>query len=180
MNKISTLGKAANNYLTTTNNSEGITLITLVVTIVILMILVSVSINTLFGENGIIKRTKQAKEQTLIGQYKEKIELIKMEANLKYNNGNITLEKIKNELDDEKQKYWVNHTEIITDNKIEKIKLTTNDGYIFYITEDLTEYKGTGEITKKIPTAEEISYTPKDTNWQVDNVKKALDYLFNN
>lgn len=29
-------------------------------------------------------------------------------------------------------------------------------------------------------TAEMISFTPEDTNWEVENVKQALDYLYNN
>lgn len=141
----------------------------------------------ILGENGIIEKAKQAKEQTLITQYKEKIEFIKTETRLKYNNEDITLEKFKNEFDRENQKYWVNSIEIIKDNEIDKIKLITNDGYIFYITEDTTEYKGKGQIDEKppiieptIPIAEEISYTPQDTTWQVDNVKDAIDFLKNN
>lgn len=141
----------------------------------------------LLGENGIIEKAKQAKEQTLITQYKEQIEFIKTETRLKYNNEEITLEKFKNEFDRENQKYWVNSTEVIKDNEIDKIKLITNDGYIFYITEDTTEYKGKGQIDEKppiieptIPIAEEISYTPQDTTWQVDNVKDAIDFLKNN
>ena len=62
---------------------------------------------------------------------------------------------------------------------IQKIKLTTRDGYVFYITENTTEYRGKGQVAEII-TAEEISYTPKDNTWKVDNVKQALDYLFNN
>ena len=30
------------------------------------------------------------------------------------------------------------------------------------------------------PTAEDISFTPSDSNWKVKNVKEALDYLYNN
>ena len=54
---------------------------------------------------------------------------------------------------------------------------------IFYITENTTEYKGKGEVTEtpsvatETPRAEEISYTPEDTNWRVNNVKDAIDYL---
>ena len=41
---------------------KGITLIALVVTIVVLIILATVSINAVLGQNGIIKKAKQAKE----------------------------------------------------------------------------------------------------------------------
>ena len=62
MNKKSTLSKAENNYLTHTKKEKGITLIALVVTIVVLIILATVSINTVLGQNGIISKAKQAKE----------------------------------------------------------------------------------------------------------------------
>lgn len=62
MNKKSTLSKAENNYLTHTKKEKGITLIALVVTIVVLIILATVSVNTVLGQNGIISKAKQAKE----------------------------------------------------------------------------------------------------------------------
>ena len=46
------------------NNIHGITLVALVVTIVVLLILAGVSISTLTGENGILTRATQAKEDT--------------------------------------------------------------------------------------------------------------------
>ena len=160
-------------------NNNGITLIALVITIVVLIILASITINIVSGKNGIIERAKQAKEQTIISQYKEKIEMIKIDVRLKYKSIEITLENLKNEFESDSQKYWVNIVEQVVDSGIEKIKLTTRDGYVFYITENTTEYRGKGRVAEII-TAEEISYTPKDNTWKVDNVKQALDYLFNN
>ena len=45
-------------------NRKGITLIALVITIVILIILAKVTMNFVFGEDGIIARAQQAKEMT--------------------------------------------------------------------------------------------------------------------
>ncbi len=45
------------------SNQTGITLIALVVTIVVLLILAGVSINTLFGDNGIIKKAQDAQNR---------------------------------------------------------------------------------------------------------------------
>lgn len=45
------------------SNQTGITLIALVVTIVVLLILAGVSINTLFGDNGIIKKAQDAENR---------------------------------------------------------------------------------------------------------------------
>ena len=44
-------------------NVKGITLISLIITIIILIILAGVTINMLLGENGLITRTKTAKEE---------------------------------------------------------------------------------------------------------------------
>ncbi|MFR0823548.1 MAG: hypothetical protein ACLU84_05365 [Clostridia bacterium] len=50
---------------------KGITLVSLVVTIIILIILAGISMNTLIGDNGIISKTKQAKENMLLAQKEE-------------------------------------------------------------------------------------------------------------
>ena len=49
----------------------GITLVSLVVTIIILIILAGISINLLMGDNGIITKAQQAKENTLLAQEEE-------------------------------------------------------------------------------------------------------------
>ena len=46
------------------NNTKGITLIALVITIIVLIILAGVSINLVLGDNGIVTKAKLAKEQT--------------------------------------------------------------------------------------------------------------------
>ena len=50
---------------------RGITLIALIVTIVVLIILATISINAVFGENGIIGKAKQAKDMYENGQAEE-------------------------------------------------------------------------------------------------------------
>jgi len=51
-------------------NTKGITLVVLVVTIVVLIILAVISINIVFGKNGIISMTKSSREKHEIGQVK--------------------------------------------------------------------------------------------------------------
>ena len=53
----------------------GITLIALVITIIVLLILAGVTIATLTGDNGIITRTNQAKEETEKAGAKEKVQM---------------------------------------------------------------------------------------------------------
>ena len=158
-------------------NVRGITLIALVITIIVLLILAGVAIMTLTGENGLIKRAEKAKEETLIAQYKERIDLIKGETVIK-NEGNMTLDNLNEAFNENNQKYWVNKTEI----KNGIIELTTNDGYLFFVTEGMTQYKGAGDVIKpEIITAEMVEFTPEDPTWTgITNVKEALDYLYNN
>ena len=111
---------------------RGITLIALIITIIILLILAGISIAMLTGENGILTKAWQAKEQTQINGYKEQIELTRTELQMKNKNYETpTLEQMKEALE---AKEWVKNTEIIMDEGIEKLKLITKEGYIFYIT----------------------------------------------
>ena len=52
-------------------NNKGITLVALVVTIVVLLILAGVSINMVLGENGIVTKAKDARDQTKQAQANE-------------------------------------------------------------------------------------------------------------
>ena len=56
-------------------DSKGITLIALVITIIVLLILAGVTIATLTGDNGILTRATESKEQTELADEKEKVEL---------------------------------------------------------------------------------------------------------
>ena len=55
--------------------NKGTTLIALVITIIVLLILAGVTISTLTGENGILTKATTAKNQTIISQDEEMIEL---------------------------------------------------------------------------------------------------------
>ena len=57
------------------NSNNGITLIALVITIIVLLILAGVSIAMLTGENGVLTKATESKEQTEIGQEKEEIKM---------------------------------------------------------------------------------------------------------
>ena len=52
-------------------NNKGITMVSLVVTIIVLIILAGISINLTLGDNGIITKAKQAKENIELAQVEE-------------------------------------------------------------------------------------------------------------
>ena len=54
---------------------SGITLVALVITIIILIILAGISINTLVGENGIITKAKEAKQNIILAGEAEALQL---------------------------------------------------------------------------------------------------------
>ena len=62
-------------------SQKGITLIALVITIIVLLILAGVSIAMLTGQNGILTRATDAKEDTAVA---EVVERINMELNAAY------------------------------------------------------------------------------------------------
>ena len=57
---------------------KGITLIALVITIIVLLILAGVTITTLTGDNGILKKSNDAKEETRGASVEEAVELWKI------------------------------------------------------------------------------------------------------
>ena len=78
---------------------KGITLIALVITIIVLLILAGVTIALLTGDNGILKNANTSKEETKIGEEKEKVRLAR-NADLISNKGeNNTKEGLQRELD---------------------------------------------------------------------------------
>ena len=70
---------------------KGITLIALVITIIVLIILATVSINIVFGQNGIITMVKQASKAQAEAEVKEKVGMILAEYEIEKNINNKTL-----------------------------------------------------------------------------------------
>ena len=78
--------------------NNGITLIALVITIIVLLILAGVTIATLTGDNGILTKATESKEQTELADEKEKVELSATGALTKGNGGEISQENLEEEL----------------------------------------------------------------------------------
>lgn len=131
---------------------EGITLISLVITIVILIILAGVAINLGIGENGIFRRAKQTKEQYNLTSAREKLELVLLYAR--------TEKEVNDKYDSEE----------FLDNMLEEKDISVNgnsvtvDNYIFLIDrEKLVITDSLGETQIKV-TKEIESYNGKNEN----------------
>jgi len=81
-------------------NNHGITLIALVVTIIVLLILAGISISMLTGQNGILKRVAQAKEEDIIAKEQEYIKMAYMSAMTKNLENKVTDKQLQQELDE--------------------------------------------------------------------------------
>ncbi len=112
-------------------DKKGITLIALVVTIVVLLILAGITISLVFGSNGVIQKAQDSKEQTKIGEMREKLEMAKVPV---YADGNGSYKV---------QDYWgriesegliADKTVDIIDNGDGTYEVTTTPGYVFEIT----------------------------------------------
>ena len=82
------------------NKEKGITLVALVVTIIVLLILAFIAISMLTGEEGIVKKAKESKDETIKAQEKEYIKLAyqNMEIALKNYGQDITAKGLETEL----------------------------------------------------------------------------------
>ena len=149
-------------------NSKGITLVTLVITIVIIIILATISINFMFGDNGLITRAEEAKEMHAISSIKERMEIAKGTAFID-GEGYIDPDRYFEILEEEN---------IIIDKDTDVVEIedgvyevTTEPGYIFEVTlvpskddvDDIEiDYIGKGD--KLGPKIKEIKIQGKTTN----------------
>ena len=75
-----------NSFVINKTKTSGITLIALVITIIVLLILAGVSISTLTGENGILTKATEAKQETEKVSEKEQRQLAMLEASMNTEN----------------------------------------------------------------------------------------------
>ncbi len=79
--------------------NKGITLIALVITIIVLLILAGISISMLSGNNSILSRAGDARDDTVEAQEKEQVELAYVSAAVNNLGGNVTAQNLQDELD---------------------------------------------------------------------------------
>ena len=119
------------------NKASGITLIALVITIIVLLILAGISIMMLTGENSILNRAGQAKEDTVVGQEKEAIAVAYNGVLTNTQGAGVGADDLQEELRNNGNK---NATAVSKDDKIE---VTFETGHVYIVGEDgsINEYK---------------------------------------
>ena len=142
---------------------QGITLIALVVTIVVLLLLAGVSIAMLTGENGIIKRAQDAKENTRGGEVKERVDMAAIENEIKGTDSKTTKADMISELEGEGK---------LTDEEVEALQTTD----IITIGDEEVLIPGGATISKILGEYEDVDkgiviyIIPKDEtpDWEAD------------
>ena len=135
-------------------NQQGITLIALVVTIVVLLILAAVTINAIFGENGLIKQIDIAKEKNAIAEYVDDLNRKLLEARINVaNDESKILEETKRLVAEDEKYSEATIGEVEGDNKFTVI---TKEGYEIDVKKDGATY-----VDKVTETAKKVKLTVK-------------------
>lgn len=147
--------------------NKGITLIALVVTLVILLVLAGITIAALRGENGLLSKTKQAREKYSISEAKEKLTTKLMQLQTEVTDEeqrSATIEDI-NKLVDENSKYYDKEIESVKDRN--ENKLVKISGYYFEVDSKLNIV---GNIDATELTVTDATYKVNSTNGNIMNV----------
>ena len=148
---------------------NGITLIALVITIIVLLILASITIGAISGDNGILNNTGQAKEDTEISQETEIIQTAVVQAMGENSRGNLEKEEVEKILNREFEEAKVSEegenllVKIDTSNRT---YLVDNEGSVRKVDwwrnsdENGNNYITNGEVT--LQTGDYISYDAND------------------
>ena len=143
-------------------NNNGITLIALVITIIVLLILAGVSIAMLTGENGVLTKATEAKDQTGIAQEKEEITMAYSAA--KANKVDkvsepVTASELQSELDKLNSEGTADDTSELT--------VTYPNGHIYTIDQSTGTISGPDIIEENTATAPELweKTTKLDSEW---------------
>ena len=154
-------------FQTLTSDHKGITLIALVVTIIVLLILAGVTINTVFSDNGIVKRAIEAGDQAEISAYKDQIEMVRLNWQLdRAMNDSITVQTLINRLES------AGLAEEVVESGEGIYDITTKEGYQFVLELDAQgngtiEYVGkNGELLPRITVIDD-STTENSINLEI-------------
>lgn len=160
-------------------NSKGVTLMALVITIVVLIILVAVVINMFLGENGIIRRSKDAVNVTKGEEIKNKIQ-IALAAQIKSLDNHAKLSDFQEELNNQ----FGSKNAIATDNKDDTFIVDIDNENIEYIVKldgeliEVTYDKWDGKSsTEPITISKEIHINKaSELKWLADKVNSGSTF----
>ena len=126
---------------------SGITMIALVITIIVLLILATISVATLTGENGILTKAQEAKIATEKAAIEEQLRLAQLSAKTQAMGGPIDIQDILDELDKAGVDYEV------TEGENGGSTIIIDGGYIYDIIdkEGDIDFESQGTVDKPMP-----------------------------
>ena len=157
------------------SNNKGITLISLVVTIIVLIILAGISINMIFGDNGIINRARESKRLQDVARITDKLELEKAEYTVE-NKGTLDYEGYLQQLVD---KGIIDESDIErSQEREESSNVTLEEKYVFLIEREENgniKIEYLGEVGNISPRIESLSVTSTSNSLNVSFKLKYTD-----
>lgn len=157
-------------------NRKGITLVALVVTIIVLIILAGVTLNIVLDQNGIISKTKEAKNKTTETQEKEKLQLAVVSVQMEdANTLKIEKEKLESAI---KQQFGNDKDFSVIDNGDKSFLINMNDTKRIYYVDESGKVIEQSKMLK-ISTADELKTFRDDVN-DGNTYENWYVYLANN
>ena len=156
--------------------NKGITMVALVVTIIVLLILAAIAISLSIENNGLFARTKEGKKKYTIEDYGETLELLR--ANPEIDRANINLSS--KEYMDIYESYAKTEVRLreaeVLRKEDNKVRVITEEGYVFDITEDKINYIGIyGKNPPPDITQSDIDFILNPSGWTNGDVSIKVD-----
>lgn len=130
-------------------SEKAITLTTLVITIIVMIILAAVSVTSIFKGNGILQSAITAKKDTETVAYEEELKAIEVQTRtqqIRSGSDFVYLEAFRDNVG--KNSLFSNVKEVKIENNT-KLRIVTEEGYIFYITDAETNGITSGGVLEE-------------------------------
>ena len=150
---------------------KGITLVSLVITIMILLILSLVVVFFVFGKGSLIENAKNAVEKMKISNYQETIEIIRAELEIERYKDGLSSKEFMDRFEEKLKENDTFKNSVITREEELIIKIKTEEGYIFEVTEQDTKYLGQREEVPDLIEGKNVIFTYSPSEWTKNEVK---------
>ena len=155
---------------------RGVTIIALVITVIVLLILAGISIASLTGDNGIINKSTEAKKETEISQYQEKLDIIKHQEYM--NDYTLNLDEFLDKYAEavKKDEMFIEAKEVTADHTNKIVIVVTKEGYRFEVTADEVTYVGEdGDGSGNVEIGKvKVTIITEPENWTNGKVKVKI------
>ena len=156
-------------------SNKAITLMVLVISIITIIILAGVTLSLVMGENGLLEKSRIAKEETQIQAYAEHIEIIRPELEVKRNLEHISLKEMMDAYEEKiKEKEQFKTSQVIRRDET-TVQVITPEEYVYIVTPGGTDYIGKqGDTIPPDLQQSDITFTMIPSDWTNQAVKVKM------